>query len=411
MGKGSVYRQKFWVCKTEGKRLSRADQRQACLAAGHKLKREPFGNYVIAYHDGKKRRLERTDTTVHADAVKALSLRTGAIAKGERVVIQKPLTFDDAVAEVVKDYRINGRRSLVVLTRRIDKHLTPFFSGKLLADIDTSLIRAYIDKRQAKTFLVRPAQAVLLDDGTVKEVPEERRTYSNGEINRELTVLSRMFTLATQDGKIHSRPYMPKLKESAARSGFFEQAGVAAVRDVLDPHYRNIVGVAYATGWRIPSEVLPLRWSHVDFESGEVRLDAGTTKSGEPRVFPMTADLRRVLEAQKALTGERALVFCHLVGKRAGKPIRYNGWIKAWRRACQSAGLTNIPHDFRRSAIRNLERAGVAQSTAMMMVGHKTASVYRRYAIVDSSVLREAAAKIDRMLHQPAAPSENLQSK
>jgi hypothetical protein len=32
----------------------------------------------------------------------------------------------------------------------------------------------------------------------------------------------------------------------------------------------------------------------------------------------------------------------------------------------------------------------------MAMVGHKTEAIYRRYAIVDAGVLREAAAKIDK---------------
>jgi integrase len=54
-----------------------------------------------------------------------------------------------------------------------------------------------------------------------------------------------------------------------------------------------------------------------------------------------------------------------------------------------------IPHDFRRTAVRNLERAGVPRSAAMGMLGHKTESVYRRYAIVDAALLREAALKLD----------------
>ena len=55
-----------------------------------------------------------------------------------------------------------------------------------------------------------------------------------------------------------------------------------------------------------------------------------------------------------------------------------------------------IVHDFRRTAVRNLERDGVPRSAAMAMVGHKTEAIYRRYAIVDAGMLREAAAKIDR---------------
>ena len=53
-----------------------------------------------------------------------------------------------------------------------------------------------------------------------------------------------------------------------------------------------------------------------------------------------------------------------------------------------------IPHDFRRTAVRNLERAGVSRSVAMKMVGHKTEAIYRRYAIVSESDLREAARKL-----------------
>jgi hypothetical protein len=51
------------------------------------------------------------------------------------------------------------------------------------------------------------------------------------------------------------------------------------------------------------------------------------------------------------------------------------------------------PHDFRRTAIRNLERSGVSRSAAMAMVGHQTEAVYRRYAIVEERMLSEAGAK------------------
>jgi len=56
-----------------------------------------------------------------------------------------------------------------------------------------------------------------------------------------------------------------------------------------------------------------------------------------------------------------------------------------------------IPHDFRRTAVRNLERAGVARSASIKMVGHKTESIYRRYAIADESMLQEAGEKLARL--------------
>lgn len=171
------------------------------------------------------------------------------------------------------------------------------------------------------------------------------------------------------------------------------------MRDQLNPALRNIVAFEYVTGWRIATEVLPLRWHQVDFAAGEVRIDdPHSTKNEEARVFPLTDDLRRVLTAQRQLT--QALgseyVFCHVAGHRAGRRISYQGFYKAWRRAGRAAGMTRVPHDFRRTAIRNLERDGVPRPVAMAMVGQKTEEVYRRYAIVDAAMIREAAAKMNR---------------
>jgi integrase len=69
-----------------------------------------------------------------------------------------------------------------------------------------------------------------------------------------------------------------------------------------------------------------------------------------------------------------------------------------WHNAVRAAGIPwKIPHDFRRTAVRRLERAGVPRSVAMKLVGHKTESVYRRYAIVAEADLREGVAKLAKM--------------
>lgn len=147
------------------------------------------------------------------------------------------------------------------------------------------------------------------------------------------------------------------------------------------------------------SEVLTRRWSHVDFKAGTVRLEPGETKNRDGRTFVMTPELRACLEAQRAETEAvqkaKACVIPH-VFHRNGKPIKdFRG---ARQIACEAAGLPGrVPHDFRQTAVRNLERAGVSRSVAMKMTGHKTEVVYRRYAIVSEQDLHEAALKLARV--------------
>ena len=90
-----------------------------------------------------------------------------------------------------------------------------------------------------------------------------------------------------------------------------------------------------------------------------------------------------------------------LVFHRQGAPIKdFRG---AWAKARTAAGCPGrIPHDFRRTAVRNLEQAGVPRSVAMAMVGHKTESIYRRYPIVDQGMLTDAAQKLSRIGTYPA---------
>jgi integrase len=192
-------------------------------------------------------------------------------------------------------------------------------------------------------------------------------------------------------------PFTPMLKEDNRRTGFFEEAELAAILEHLPSELHPPVRFMFVTGWR-KSEVLSLSVGQVDLDQRVVRLEVGTTKSGEGRVFVMTTGLyellARQLESVESLKARG--VICPWVFHRSdGRPIK--SFRKAWTAACLAAGYPDkILHDFRRTAVRNLERAGVPRSTAMAMVGHKTEAIYRRYAIVDERMHREASEKLDR---------------
>jgi integrase len=195
-----------------------------------------------------------------------------------------------------------------------------------------------------------------------------------------------MFSLAVQAAKLLLRPHIPMLRENNTRTGFFERTEFEAVRSELPDYLRPVVTFAYLTGWRVRSEVSSLEWRNVDRRAGVIRLDPGTTKNREGRVLPYRAikELDDLIEAQwkakSALETSRRTIIPS-VFHRDGEPI--GDFHLVWQRAAKAAGYPHrIPHDFRRTAVRNLVRAGVSEHTAMKITGHKTRSVFDRYDIV-----------------------------
>jgi integrase len=289
---------------------------------------------------------------------------------------------------------------------KITIHLLPFFGERRrMVTIGTPEIRRFIAERQRED--VDAA-------GTIT-----KRAAKPAEINRELAALRRAFRLAVQAGRLINCPHFPMLRERNTRRGFLDRdqidricAALEATETAKDGRKRagelaNVVLFAFVTGWRTASEVLPLEWRHVDWAGRCVRLDAHTTKNDEGRVFPFTIDIEMILTEQLAIHKKLAATgtISPFVFHRNGERIVH--FRAAWKNACKTAGCPGaLVHDMRRSAVRTFERAGVPRSVAMSLVGHKTESIYRRYAIVDEAMQREAAARLDAWVAAPpAAPS------
>jgi integrase len=336
--------------------------------------------YYIRYYDVKgRRRLETTKSTDRNEAEKMLRKRLSAKDAGVSpdAAIGK-LTLKEATDDLLNDYKVNGRRSLPEVKRKVELHLLPYFGERRrMTSITTADIRAFTVARQ-------------------------EAGASNAEINRELAALRRAFRLAVRAGRLVQCPHVPMLQERNTRRGFLEADQIAAICMALPEDLQPIVKFAYATGWRTASEVLPLEWRNIDWVGRCVRLDAHTTKNGEARSFPFTTDIETILKGQLG-ENERlksAGTICPFVFQRNGERIMT--FRTAWKNACKKAGCPGkLIHDMRRSAVRTFERAGVPRSVAMSIVGHKTESIYRRYAIVDEAMQREAAARLDAWVASP----------
>jgi integrase len=363
-GTGNVFRPKYAPPKTKYE-----DARNAGTL------RESAVWWVRYNYRGKLHR-ECSGSTNRTDAVRLLKRRLGEIGRGQVIGPDvSRTTFEDLTAMLLNDYKANGRKSLDRATHAVNR-LQERLAGVRACDITADRVTAYVAAR--------------LGEGA-----------ANATVNRELAALKRMLRLGEIAGKVTQRPILSSLHEHNTRTGFFEEPEFRAVQAHLPADLKLLFEVAYVTGWRVKSELLTRQWSHVDFKSGWLRLEPGETKNDEGRMFPLTPELRAVLDRQLARTREVERATGQIIPwvfHRDGASIV--DYRRAWRSAVKRAGLPHrIPHDFRRTAVRNLERAGVPRSTAMKMVGHRTEAIYRRYAIADESMLREGAEKLS-ALHQ-----------
>jgi hypothetical protein len=339
--------------------------------------------------DGKVHR-ESSGTESRQKAQAILRDRLGKRDAGEPVIPTK-VTFTEAADALVAEYRATGNRN----PKEVEKRLAPLrasFGPRAIRTIDEDTVTAYVEARRRPT---------TLEDGTV------RPGKANGTINRELGILQRVLKLAARRRKLARVPTITLLREDNARQGFFERDQYEAVRAQLHarPDVQVVIDIAYTLGWRVRDEILPLTWNRVDLDKLTLRLDPGTTKNRDGRevslrMFPHLVDALREQRArveafQKATGRIIPYVFPHLDPKSAHAGTQLSDFRKTWATALHRAGLTGkLKHDFRRTAVRNMERAGVPRSVAMKITGHRTELIYRRYAIVDAAAIDEGLAKL-----------------
>jgi integrase len=145
---------------------------------------------------------------------------------------------------------------------------------------------------------------------------------------------------------------------------------------------------AWLTGMR-KGEIASLRWE--DFDGDCIRLRAEDAKNGTARLIPLEGEMVNLVDRRKTARQFKADGRAMMSGRifhRDGEPIRE--FRKSWATACRLSGICRLFHDLRRSACRNMVAAGVAQVTAMQLSGHKTDSMFRRYAIVAENDMRAA---------------------
>ena len=369
--------------------------------------------WLSYYHNGKEVReparhtrtgnkIEATDAN-RREAEKSLRHRLGEIAAerhgGPSFIgpAQQRVTIDDLLDALEADYKLRDKDSPQF--RAHLKRIRQQFGSWRAVDLTAEAVDRYISE----------------------EIEGEKAPAT---INRRTQLLAQAYKLAMERKRLSSAPHIRHLSEKGnARQGFFADAEFHSVVENLPAYLRDFVRFAYLTGWR-KGEIASLRWQ--DVEGDVVRLRAENSKNGEARMVTLDGDLAEIIkrrtDARKVVT-QTGFLLAELVFHNAGFPIM--DFRKAWATGCVMAGLGKLVcptcnqegaahicetckaptryngklfHDFRRSAVRNMVRAGVPERVAMTISGHKTRSIFDRYNIVSEADLRNAMQRTQEYL-------------
>lgn len=331
-------------------------------------RRENSKFYWMKYYDaGGKLIRESTKTANKRKALQLAKKKEADLFKAQ-VPGAERLKLIDLTNAVKEDYLLNNRRSIDRIyfsIKHLNNHLNPNFPliNFTAQDFtDYSAYRLHIDGAKPAT------------------------------INRELSLLKRGYNLLLRRERITKKPYIKLLQEDNVREGFVEPDKFWDIVDEL-PDYLIFPAVfMYYTGWR-KNEVLNLKWEYVNLAETYVMLPAELSKNKTGRVYYIPPDIKKLFEKEYEvkveLNIESPFVFLNKNRTDRVKDIR-----GAWKSACIKAGIPNlIPHDLRRSTVRNLIRAGVPAKVAQQITGHKTMSILERYNIVSEIDLKEASLK------------------
>ena len=344
--------------------------------------RSPY--WQMSYWNGWRQVRESSRTSERKEALDLLSRRITELNRYKREGVgPEQIKIDVLLALLIDEYRRQDKADLYVTELRVARHLSPAFGQTKACKLTSSRIREYIEERKEKA--------------------------ANATINRELSILRRAYNLGALEDPplVYSVPRIPRLKEDNVREGFLENHQYRTILNLLPDALKPLFVVAYHLGMR-KGELLSLRRDWVDLQEGLIFVNGRVTKNGKPKTAPIYGEMSAWLDM--------SMTRCSVISPKGkflfiwddGNPIR--DFRKAWENACELAGLSGLLfHDLRRTAVRNMVRAGVPEKIAMAVSGHKTASMLWRYNITDTRDIIEAGRRMQQYLdrQRESEPTEN----
>ncbi|MGB3363923.1 MAG: tyrosine-type recombinase/integrase [Thermodesulfobacteriota bacterium] len=307
--------------------------------------------YIDYYYKGVRKResVGPTDKITRSLAEKALKSRIGEIVQGKYKLEEerKPEQFRTLLGKYLVWAKDNHRSYQRDVT--ISKSLEKFFKGKFIDSINSWHVEKYKSKRKS--------------DG-----------LSLSSINRELTVLKRIFNLGiewklAQDNPVQGVKFfkIPLQKPRALTEEEFRLLFNSA-----SDHLKPILFVAISTGMR-KGEILNLRWKDINLE--EKYIVVRDSKNYESRIIPINNRLEKVFLEIYRNAPEDEYLFCY----HDKKPIEYI--YRSFHTALKKSGIRKCTfHSLRHSFATRAVMAGVDIVTLNELLGHKTIAMTMRYS-------------------------------
>jgi integrase len=331
--------------------------------------------WIKYYRNGQPFR-ESSHSEDYSEAERLLKRRQGEIVTGSFGGLgPERIRMADLLNDVIEDYKLHERATLGNAKIQLDNHLMPAFGKVRAAEFTTSHVTRYIAHRK-------------------------REEAANATINRELAFLKRAFHLGaeTDPPRVVRVPHIQLLPEHNVREGLLDVDGYRRLLEELPNYLKLLFVVAYHTGVR-SGELKKIRIAQVDLAGKEIHISGRTTKAKEGHTLPIYGDMGPWMEMgiaeRDAKFPQCPWLFFNEDGKQVGS------FRKTWTSACKRAGVPALLfHDLRRSAVVNMDRAGVPRRVIMQITGHKTEVMFTRYRIVAAADLKQAARRMETYLGQ-----------
>lgn len=342
--------------------------------------------YMMFYAGTKQKQLNTGTNNPEEAYRQLLDARTQTVKHGARLLPQEVsrIRYEYLIELLMQDW--HERSTASIRTRKTeDGQDEETFAGK--CNLDAFFARVPITE----------ITALRISDYTAHR---RKQGAADSTIRRELNNLSAAFTVAEKKEVITANnvPRFTLPKDSEPREGFMEAKEFGKFLAKFPSNLQATVLFLYYTGCR-HGAAEEITWSMVNADCTEIHAPGRIIKIRKPWEIPLVGPLQPISDALKKIRKS---------GIQAAEKhvFDFTNFRKVWCQICFDSNLATVwdkatqrytglrPHDFRRSAARNLSKAGVSEQVGMKITGHKTPAMYRRYNITNGDDVRDALMQV-----------------